>query len=91
MAATARTLSRRLRQDERCDLVVALTHNRMHNDYALAEVLAGEVDMILGGHDHHYECKVGHITFVYFFLQYMYLDCTYARISFLFSAAGTED
>lgn len=45
------------------DLVVALTHMRVNNDTRLmAEV--PEIDLVLGGHDHHYEVKqVGETTF----------------------------
>eukprot|EP00804_Cyclotella_cryptica_P006694 CCRYP_008652-RA/>CCRYP_008652-RA protein AED:0.08 eAED:0.08 QI:0/0.75/0.6/1/1/1/5/76/565 len=35
------------------DAIVALSHMRMPMDYALAE--NGVVDIVLGGHDHHYE------------------------------------
>ena len=35
--------------------MIALSHNRMPNDYKLAEECGGFVDIILGGHDHHYE------------------------------------
>lgn len=38
------------------DAVVALSHMRMPMDYALAE--NGGIDIILGGHDHHYEDTV---------------------------------
>ena len=38
------------------DAIVALTHMRMNMDYAVAE--NGGVDIILGGHDHHYEDAV---------------------------------
>jgi len=43
---------------EGCDVVVALTHMRAPNDLLLgAEV--PEIDIILGGHDHHYEARKG--------------------------------
>lgn len=48
-------LSKQLR-DEGADLVIALTHMRLHNDTRLAELSSG-IDLILGGHDHHYEVK----------------------------------
>jgi len=41
-------------KNEGADLVIALTHMRMPNDYLLAHEVP-EVDIILGGHDHHYE------------------------------------
>ena len=37
-----------------CDFIVALTHMRVPNDIKLAENVP-EIDLILGGHDHHYE------------------------------------
>lgn len=48
---------RRIAQDlkaQGADVVVALTHMRVPNDKRLAEEVA-EIDLILGGHDHHYE------------------------------------
>lgn len=36
------------------DLIVALTHMREPNDYKLAQNMGGEIDIILGGHDHFY-------------------------------------
>ncbi|KAK3703755.1 hypothetical protein RRG08_040940 [Elysia crispata] len=51
-------LSNLLRQ-QRCELIVALTHMRVPNDKRLAENVPG-IDIILGGHDHEYEVfKVG--------------------------------
>ena len=38
------------------DLVIALTHMRIPNDKKLLESDA-DIDLILGGHDHHYETK----------------------------------
>lgn len=49
----ARRLARQLREDG-ADLVIAMSHMRMPNDYLLAAEV-GEVDIVLGGHDHHYE------------------------------------
>jgi 5'-nucleotidase len=40
------------------DCVIAMSHMRMPNDYKLAENCGGLVDIILGGHDHHYEDTV---------------------------------
>ncbi|KAK9432069.1 Metallo-dependent phosphatase-like protein [Lipomyces doorenjongii] len=49
----------RLRHEEHCDLVVALTHMREPNDIKLAAAVpAGTFDIILGGHDHFYSHKV---------------------------------
>lgn len=52
-----RRLARLLRQAHRVDYVIALTHMRLPNDMRLAEQVA-EIDLILGGHDHDYECRV---------------------------------
>ena len=50
--------------------MIALTHMRVPNDHRLAQEASG-IDLILGGHDHHYEVKEvgnvdGLITQVYF-------------------------
>jgi 5'-nucleotidase len=38
------------------DMVIASSHMRMPNDYWLAEECGGSlIDIVLGGHDHHYE------------------------------------
>eukprot|EP01065_Artemidia_motanka_P017831 TRINITY_DN2122_c0_g2_i2.p1 TRINITY_DN2122_c0_g2~~TRINITY_DN2122_c0_g2_i2.p1 ORF type:complete len:1087 (+),score=246.41 TRINITY_DN2122_c0_g2_i2:112-3261(+) len=39
-----------------CEVVIALTHMRQHNDIAFAESVP-EVDIVLGGHDHFYEAR----------------------------------
>eukprot|EP00929_Paragymnodinium_shiwhaense_P036825 TRINITY_DN19699_c0_g1_i1.p1 TRINITY_DN19699_c0_g1~~TRINITY_DN19699_c0_g1_i1.p1 ORF type:complete len:1477 (+),score=286.27 TRINITY_DN19699_c0_g1_i1:96-4526(+) len=49
-----RWLARDLRS-QGAELVIALTHMRMPNDYLLASEVE-EIDIIFGGHDHHYEC-----------------------------------
>jgi 5'-nucleotidase len=43
-----------LLQEEGAELVFALTHMRVPNDMKLAREVA-EIDLVLGGHDHHYE------------------------------------
>jgi len=48
----------RLRHQHNADLVVALAHQRMPQNYRLAEECGGTIDLILGGHDHHYEHTV---------------------------------
>ncbi len=48
-----RDLALHLRQEEHCDLVIALTHMRAPNDERLARSVA-EIDVVLGGHDHDY-------------------------------------
>lgn len=48
---------RRLAQNLRnagADLIIAITHQRMHNDIRLADQVQ-DIDLVLGGHDHHYE------------------------------------
>ena len=52
-----RRLARFLRQTYNVDYVIALTHMRLPNDMRLAEQVA-EIDLILGGHDHDYECRL---------------------------------
>ena len=37
-----------------CELIIALTHMRSLNDKRLAESVP-DIDLVLGGHDHHYE------------------------------------
>eukprot|EP00037_Helgoeca_nana_P029647 m.356781 g.356781 ORF g.356781 m.356781 type:complete len:166 (+) comp28020_c0_seq38:930-1427(+) len=37
--------------EEKCDVVVAITHNRLANDELLSDS-APSIDLILGGHDH---------------------------------------
>ncbi|CEH16317.1 5' nucleotidase [Ceraceosorus bombacis] len=74
MAATARALSKELRDPEgphKADLIIALTHSRLSNDIALANEVGatrGEsdehgVDIILGGHDHMYYIGKGATKF----------------------------
>ena len=41
-------------QEEGAELVVAITHMRIPNDRKLAAQVP-EFDLVLGGHDHHYE------------------------------------
>ncbi|KAK3282666.1 hypothetical protein CYMTET_9609 [Cymbomonas tetramitiformis] len=47
-----RKLAQKLKSDG-CDYVIALTHFREPNDERLARE-AEEIDLVLGGHDHHY-------------------------------------
>ena len=47
----AQTMVSTLRNDQKCDLVIALTHMMKYNDKHLAENVKG-IDLILGGHDH---------------------------------------
>lgn len=41
-------------RSEGADVIIALTHMREPNDLKLASQLGGEIDIILGGHDHFY-------------------------------------
>lgn len=52
----ARKLAVKLREEEKCDMVIAITHFREPNDERLARE-APELDLVLGGHDHHYAVK----------------------------------
>eukprot|EP01095_Lingulamoeba_sp_RSL-Kostka_P005948 TRINITY_DN1814_c0_g1_i1.p1 TRINITY_DN1814_c0_g1~~TRINITY_DN1814_c0_g1_i1.p1 ORF type:complete len:561 (+),score=183.64 TRINITY_DN1814_c0_g1_i1:34-1716(+) len=47
-------LIQQLREEHDIDIIIAVTHNREHNDLILAEELKDYVDIILGGHDHEY-------------------------------------
>eukprot|EP01012_Entosiphon_sulcatum_P008574 TRINITY_DN146_c0_g1_i3.p1 TRINITY_DN146_c0_g1~~TRINITY_DN146_c0_g1_i3.p1 ORF type:complete len:611 (-),score=130.21 TRINITY_DN146_c0_g1_i3:160-1992(-) len=51
-----RRLARMLKEQMGCQLVIAITHMRVPNDNLLAFEVP-EVDLILGGHDHHYEVR----------------------------------
>lgn len=53
---SGRELVKKLREDERCEFIIALTHMRVPNDIKLLESDIG-VDLILGGHDHHYKVQ----------------------------------
>lgn len=52
----AQRLAKQLKEKEGAEIVVALTHMRVPNDEKLACEVP-EVDIILGGHDHHYDVK----------------------------------
>mmetsp|Transcript_47718 Transcript_47718/g.139072 ORF Transcript_47718/g.139072 Transcript_47718/m.139072 type:complete len:1627 (-) Transcript_47718:186-5066(-) len=60
-----RRLAKHLKSLEGAEIVIALTHMRVPNDELLAHTVP-EIDMILAGHDHHYDVKpVGpHGTYV---------------------------
>jgi hypothetical protein len=58
-AQEAQRLCKVLRQEEKVDLVIALTHMRVPNDLKLGEQVS-DIDIILGGHDHHYEVTPCH-------------------------------
>ena len=48
---SANTLAADLKDNQNCDIVIALTHMRQPNDIKLAEN-SPRIDLILGGHDH---------------------------------------
>ncbi|KAL4908101.1 hypothetical protein BDW74DRAFT_174797 [Aspergillus multicolor] len=51
----AQRLARYLRVEERCDLIIALTHMRVPEDMTVANAtISGDsrIDLLLGGHDH---------------------------------------
>lgn len=50
-------LVKMLKEKEKVDYIIALTHMRMPNDQRLASNVDG-IDIILGGHDHDYEVKI---------------------------------
>jgi 2',3'-cyclic-nucleotide 2'-phosphodiesterase (5'-nucleotidase family) len=47
-------------QAEGAEVVIALTHMRVPNDRKLLKEVA-DIDVVLGGHDHHYEVGVANI------------------------------
>mmetsp|Transcript_19808 Transcript_19808/g.26768 ORF Transcript_19808/g.26768 Transcript_19808/m.26768 type:complete len:103 (-) Transcript_19808:1137-1445(-) len=53
---TAVEYAQKLRQEEGCNYVIALTHMRFKHDEKFAREVPG-VDIVLGGHDHEYHCK----------------------------------
>eukprot|EP00892_Ulva_mutabilis_P009954 jgi/Ulvmu1/7330/UM035_0119.1 len=54
-----RRLSHMLREECGADMVIALTHMRAPNDLQLGAQVPG-IDLILGGHDHHYSIERCH-------------------------------
>ena len=53
---TAVAQIKKLREQEGCDFIIALTHMRVRHDEIIAKEVLG-VDLVLGGHDHEYHCK----------------------------------
>ncbi|KAG6003056.1 hypothetical protein E4U21_002409 [Claviceps maximensis] len=54
-ATSAQSTARQLREQEKCDIVIALTHMRLAEDLAVSKKTqtgSGRVDLLLGGHDH---------------------------------------
>ena len=57
-------MAKMLREQESCQLVIALTHMRAPKDRELANKVA-EIDFVLGGHDHSYITEVDANTGVF--------------------------
>lgn len=55
---TARAAAKDLRK-QGAEIVLAITHNRLDNDYALTAAVP-EIDLLLGGHDHFYKADLEH-------------------------------
>ena len=53
---TAVSYIKKLREQEGCDYIIALTHMRFRHDKIFAKEVLG-VDLVLGGHDHNYYCE----------------------------------
>ena len=49
----SKTLIKKLKSEDKCDYIIALTHMRGPNDRKLAREVP-EIDLMLGGHDHIY-------------------------------------
>ena len=47
---------KKLREEEGCDIVIALTHFLLENDVKFAAKVPG-IDFVLGGHDHLYHVE----------------------------------
>ena len=48
--------AKKLREEDGCNYIIALTHMRVRHDEKFAREIPG-VDLVLGGHDHEYHCK----------------------------------
>jgi len=61
----AKQMSKVLKEEHACEYIIALTHMRLPNDRILAEQCQGEVDLVLGGHDHGQTCElIGDVTLI---------------------------
>ena len=62
-----RELSKKLKNEEKCDLVFALNHVRAPDDRKMAatNLCPDVLDMIFGGHDHSYLSELNYDTGVY--------------------------
>ncbi|TGZ78126.1 Metallo-dependent phosphatase [Ascodesmis nigricans] len=76
----ARREARRLKKEEKVEIVVVVSHQREPNDVKLATNVGGEyIDIILGGHDHHYAHQIINNVHVIRsgcdFKQLSYIEC----------------
>ena len=55
---SARKMAHFLRKSG-ADVIIAITHNRLANDYKLTSAVP-EIDLLLGGHDHFYKADLDH-------------------------------
>ena len=58
-------LAAKLKDEDGCDIVIALTHMRNPNDIKLAQNVP-RIDLVLGGHDHDVEMKNVSILYVFY-------------------------
>ena len=49
-------MAEKLRNEEKCNFIIALTHMRLQHDLKFAAEVPG-VDFVLGGHDHFYKME----------------------------------
>ena len=49
-------MAEKLRNEEKCNFIIALTHMRLQHDLKFAAEVPG-VDLVLGGHDHFYKME----------------------------------
>ena len=85
--AEGRKLAKYLKEKEKVDCVIALTHMRSPNDCRLAENV-DEIDLILGGHDHDYEVKKVNGKFI---IKSGTDFRTFSRIDLVFSGVNNND
>ncbi|KAF7295257.1 25S rRNA adenine-N(1) methyltransferase [Mycena indigotica] len=97
-------LSKRLRGEQNCDIVIALTHCRVPNDIALARGLNAlspsaqnesfaslqGVDLVLGGHDHLYYASRGMSSWVDYDLTQEVLGAEADNGDVLVCKSGTD-
>ena len=59
---SAAEFAKKLRSEQGCDYIIAVTHMRLKHDLVFAKEVPG-VDLVLGGHDHDYHCSANHHQF----------------------------